>query len=101
MYDSSDPGFQILDDDEFTEIVREESVQKLDDLNCEVKADKRPSTAEEFAGLETALKWMERQPVYDHIQLSTVKRFSDLAAQKRIKTIKQLTLSEIFSKLSL
>lgn len=96
--DSSDPGFQILNDDELIESVREESVEEEDDLNVEVEADTGPSASEAFAGLETALKWMERQPECDHVQLLTVKRMRDLAARKRMKTVRQLTLTEMYSK---
>lgn len=98
LCDSSDPGFQILNDDELIESVREESVEEEDDLNVEVEADTGPSASEAFAGLDTALKWMERQPECDHMQLLTVKRMRDLAARKRVKTVKQLTLTEMFSK---
>lgn len=48
--------------------------------------------------LKTALKRMERQPGCDHMQPLTVKRLHDLTARKRMKTIEQLTLSEIFIK---
>ncbi|KAK9719392.1 hypothetical protein QE152_g22700 [Popillia japonica] len=34
VYDSSDPGFQILSDDEFTESMREESVEEEDRRTC-------------------------------------------------------------------
>lgn len=96
--DSSDLGFQILNDDELIESVTEENVEEEDDLNVEVEVDTGPSASEAFAGLETALKWMECQPECDHIQLLTVKRMRDLAARKRITTVKQLTLTEMFRK---
>lgn len=77
--------------------MREESVEE-DDLNVEVEANMGPSASEAFAGLETALKWMERQPKCDHMQFLIVKRMCDLAARKWMKTVKQLTLTEMFSK---
>lgn len=98
MCDSSDPGYQILSDDELIENVREESVEEEDDVNVEDEADMGPSASEAFAGLETALRWMERQPECDHMQLLTVKRMRDLAARKRFKTVKQVTLTEMFGK---
>ncbi|KAF5301615.1 hypothetical protein FQA39_LY10662 [Lamprigera yunnana] len=94
--DSADPGFQCLNDDELIESVREESVEEEDNLNVEV--DTRPSASEAFSGLETALRWMERQPECDHMQLLTVKRMRDLAARKRMTTVEQLTLIEMLSK---
>ena len=92
--DSSDPGFQILSDDEIIQSVREETDGQEDDIVTE--PDAGPSAGEAFACLDTALTWMERQPECDHIQLLTVKRMRDLAARKRLKTAKQLTLTDMF-----
>jgi len=78
--DSSDTGFQILNDDELIESVREGSAEEEDDLNVEVEADTGPSPGKAFVGLEIALKWMKRQPECDHMQLLTLKRMRDLAA---------------------
>ncbi|KAK4887602.1 hypothetical protein RN001_003873 [Aquatica leii] len=64
----------------------EESVEEEDDFNVEVKADTGPSASAAFVFFETVLKWIERQPDCDHMQLLTVKRMRDLAFQKRIKT---------------
>nr|CAH7713126.1 unnamed protein product [Callosobruchus chinensis] len=95
--DTSDPGFQILNDDEIVVSVREDvEVEVEEELSADVEVDGGPSASEAFAGLETALKWMERQPECDHLQLLTVKRMRDLAARKRLKTAKQLTLTEMF-----
>lgn len=52
--------FQILNDGELIENVREESVKEDSDLNVQVEADKEPSASEAFASL--VLKWIERQP---------------------------------------
>uniref|UniRef100_A0A1I8NKA1 Uncharacterized protein n=1 Tax=Musca domestica TaxID=7370 RepID=A0A1I8NKA1_MUSDO len=90
----SDPGFQILNDDEIVVSVRED-VEVEEELSADVEVDAGPSASEAFAGLETALKWMERQPECDHLQLLTVKRMRDLAVRKLLKTAKQLALTEI------
>nr|CAH7713116.1 unnamed protein product [Callosobruchus chinensis] len=79
--------------------VREDvEVEVEEELSADVEVDGGPSASEAFAALETALKWMERQPECDHLQLLTVKRMRDLAARKRLKTAKQLTLTEMFKK---
>ncbi|CAB3221927.1 unnamed protein product [Arctia plantaginis] len=97
--DTSDLGFQILNDDEIVVSVREDvEVEVEEELSADVEVDAGPSASEAFAGLETALKGMERQPECDHLQLLTVKRMRDLAAGKRLKTAKQLTLTEMFKK---
>lgn len=98
MSDSSDPGYQILSDEEIIESVSEDIVEEEEEVNMEVESDIGPSASEAFNCLETALKWMERQPECDHLQLLTVKRMRDLAAKKRLKTAKQLTLVEMFNK---
>ncbi|KAK9874630.1 hypothetical protein WA026_005458 [Henosepilachna vigintioctopunctata] len=97
--DTFDPGFQILNDDEIVVSVREDvEVEVEEELSADVEVDAGPSASEAFADLETALKWMERQPECDHLQLLTVKRMRDLADRKRLKTAKQLTLTEMFKK---
>ncbi|KAK4876445.1 hypothetical protein RN001_012867 [Aquatica leii] len=75
MCNSSNSGFQIVNDDKLIESVREET-------------DAEPLASEAFASLEIALKWMKRQPECDHTQLLTGKRMRDLTARKRIKTAK-------------
>lgn len=95
--DSSDPGFQILNDDELIASVREENVDEEDD-NVEVETEVGPSASEALACLETALNGMERQPECEHMQLLTVKRMRDLAARKRVTAARQLTLIEMFNK---
>lgn len=65
--DSSDLGFEIVNDDELIERVREERFKEEDDLNVKVEADMGPSASETFANLETVFKWMERQPECDHM----------------------------------
>ncbi|GBP77373.1 hypothetical protein EVAR_40027_1 [Eumeta japonica] len=62
--DTSDPGFQILNDDEIVVSVREDvEVEVEEELSADVEVDAGPSASEAFAGLETALKWMERPSV--------------------------------------
>nr|CAH7733521.1 unnamed protein product [Callosobruchus chinensis] len=79
--DTSDPGFQILNADEIVLSVREDvEVEVEEELSADVEVDGGSSASEAFAGVETALKWMERQPECDHLQLLTVKRMRDLAA---------------------
>ena len=65
--DSSDPGFQILSDDELLQSVREELIDDPeDDDDIATEPDTGPSASEAFECLDTTLKWMERQLEYDH-----------------------------------
>ncbi|GBP93350.1 Jerky protein homolog-like [Eumeta japonica] len=61
--------------------VREDVEVEVEELSADVEVDAGPSASEAFAGLETALKWMERQPECDHLQLLNVKRMRDLTAR--------------------
>lgn len=77
--------------------MREYIEVEVEELSADVEVDAGPSASEAFAGLETALTWMEHQPDA-HLQLLTVKRMRDLAGRKQLKTAKQLTLTKMFKK---
>nr|CAH7756501.1 unnamed protein product [Callosobruchus chinensis] len=53
--DTSDPGFQIINDDEIVESVRDVEVEVEEELSADVEVDGGPSASEAFAGLETWL----------------------------------------------
>nr|CAH7768718.1 unnamed protein product [Callosobruchus chinensis] len=89
--DTSDPGFQILNDDEIVVSVREDvEVEVEEELSADVEVDGRPSASEAFAGLETALKWMERQPECDDLQLLTIKRMQSAGRQLKLRNTSSL-----------
>ncbi|XP_053949972.1 jerky protein homolog-like [Anastrepha ludens] len=96
--DSIDPGFQLLSDDEIIQSTKEESypVDTEDDNDSTFELEAGPSASEAFACFETALNWMERQSECDHVDLLVVKRLKDLAAKKRVSSLKQRTLTEMF-----
>ncbi|XP_053969096.1 jerky protein homolog-like [Anastrepha ludens] len=96
--DSIDPGFQLLSDDEIIQSTKEESypVDSEDDNDSTFELEAGPSASEAFACFETALNWMERQSECDHVDLLVVKRLKDLAAKKRVSSLKQRTLTEMF-----
>lgn len=88
--DSIDPGFQLLSDDEIIQSTKEESypVDTEDDNDSTFELESGPSASEAFACFETALNWMERQSECDHVDLLVVKRLKDLAAKKRVSSLK-------------
>ncbi|XP_053954505.1 jerky protein homolog-like [Anastrepha ludens] len=96
--DSIDPGLQLLSDDEIIQSTKEESypVDTEDDNDSTFELEAGPSASEAFACFETALNWMERQSECDHVDLLVVKRLKDLAAKKRVSSLKQRTLTEMF-----
>ncbi|PSN51225.1 hypothetical protein C0J52_10562 [Blattella germanica] len=58
---------------------------------------KGPSNEEAFHCLETAMKWVEQQEECDDVQLLCLKRLRDLAAKKRVLSLKQKKILDFFS----
>ncbi|GFU85888.1 uncharacterized protein TNCV_2037191 [Trichonephila clavipes] len=65
-----------------------------DDYSNNSESSKRPSNADAFSALETAMEWYEQQ-VYCPTQLLLLKRIRDLIAKKRC-TIVQRKISDYF-----
>lgn len=80
---------QIPSDDEFVESERKKSVELEEEDKTDVSLDLHKWYTQRSC---TPLKRMK----CDHIQILTVKGIHDLAAQKQIKTSKQLILIKMF-----
>ncbi|XP_023247529.1 jerky protein homolog-like [Copidosoma floridanum] len=100
-HDANDQGYQILDDDEIVS-----SIKNLDDDhdsdssdNESLGAPKKPSHAEAFNAFETGLEWFESQDECCPTQLLLLKRLRDLAAQKRVSSVRQSKIDSYFNKL--
>ncbi|KAK9882186.1 hypothetical protein WA026_019699 [Henosepilachna vigintioctopunctata] len=94
-YDSEDPGFQILTDEEIIEDLN--SNEREDEEETETEdVTHVPSHAEAFEALDVAFKWFERQDESDPIQLLQLKRIRDLAAMKRCDTLRQKSIKSYF-----
>ncbi|XP_044018036.1 jerky protein homolog-like [Aphidius gifuensis] len=90
--DENDPGYHVLDDDEIINLSQnasgnEESEESSSDES--VSSSKGPSHAEAFKAFETGLEWFEKQAESCPAQLLLLKRLRDLAAKKRVATIRQ------------
>ncbi|KAK9686741.1 hypothetical protein QE152_g36986 [Popillia japonica] len=72
---------QIKDDNQ------EGGEEEEDGEDTEVEDDV-PTHDEAFTCLEKAMKWLERQAESDTIQLLSLKRLRDLAAKKRVSSLK-------------
>ncbi|PSN40487.1 hypothetical protein C0J52_05238 [Blattella germanica] len=88
--DVDDPGHQVLMDDEIIASVIDDQdlcdeEKEPSDEDC---AEKGPSSEEAFHCLETAMKWVEQQEECDAVQLLCLKRLRDLAAKKRVSSLK-------------
>ena len=60
-------------------------MDKDDDNVASVEPEKEPTASEVFACFDTVLKWMERLPECDHVQLLAVKRLRDLHANEFLR----------------
>ncbi|GFX85496.1 uncharacterized protein TNCV_3716681 [Trichonephila clavipes] len=93
-------GFQMLNDDEIVTSVQEESdpvdYERNEDEDNNNESSKRPSNADVFSELETAMEWYEPQSECCFTQLLLLKRIRDLAAIKRRCTIVQRKISDYF-----
>lgn len=100
--DTTDPGFQVLTDDEIVQnVIQEENNENEKEQDEEMEGESSheehgPSHAEAFQALDLAFKWFERQQESDPIQLLHLKRVRDLAAVKRRTNLKQTSISYFF-----
>ncbi|PSN40283.1 hypothetical protein C0J52_22089 [Blattella germanica] len=81
----------LLTDDENIASVNDDQdlCNKEEEPSDEDCAEKGPSSEEAFHCLETAMKWVEQQEECDAVQLLCLKRLRDLAAKKRVSSLKQ------------
>jgi hypothetical protein len=96
--DANDQGFQILNDQEITDTVKESKVcdESDEEENDYASIDEGPSHAEAFKALETAMSWLEKQPESTPTQLVLLKRIRDMAAKKRNSSCVQKTIKDFF-----
>ena len=94
--DSSDPGYQLLTDKEIIQQVVNPSAEEDTDMDDDEDQDeptKTISSGQVADMLEQCLKWYKQQDEATASSLLLLKRIRDLAANKRYKYLKQLTLS--------
>ena len=94
--DSRDPGYQLLTDDEIIQQVTNPSAEEsadMDDDEDQAEPTTTISCGQAADMLEQCLKWYEQQDEATAPSLLLLKRIRDLAATKRYKNLKQLTLS--------
>ena len=90
--DSSDPGYQLLEDEE---IVASINGTEIEDQDSESDKEVQPqvSHTQAFQAFEVALQWLESQGTTDPAHLQLVKQWRDQAASKRITSLKQTNLT--------
>ncbi|GFS57365.1 uncharacterized protein TNCV_492191 [Trichonephila clavipes] len=75
--DAGDCGFKMLNDDEIVTYVQEETDpvdDEMDEDENNNESSKRPSNADAFSALETAVEWYEQQSECCPTQLLLLKR---------------------------
>ena len=94
--DSSDPGYQLLTDEEIIQQVVNPSAEEDTDMEDDEDQDEPTETissGQVADMLEQCLKWYKQQDEATASSLLLLKRIRDLAANKRYKNLKKLTLS--------
>ena len=94
--DSNDPGYQLFTDKEIIQQVVSPSAVEDRDMEDDEDQDEPTTTISSGQAadlLEQCLKWYEQQDEATASSLLLLKRIRDLAANKRYKNLKQLTLS--------
>ena len=97
--DANDPGYQIFTDEEIVQQVVGPSAEEVADLDDDADQDEPDATISSGQAadmLDQCMKWYERQEEATASSLLLLKRVRDLAAGKRYKNLKQLTLSSFF-----
>ena len=89
MEDGSDPGYQLMSDQEIVETI----VLDREDSDSDNEEPSPPSKSVTYtqacAAFECALEWLESQGDTDPAHLMLVKNWRDLAAQHRVQAAKQ------------
>lgn len=96
--DMQDPGYQILNDNEIVVEIEGENEENENEIENECSEnDPGPSHSEAFECLETAMKWLERQKDTDPIQAMHLRSIRDMAALKRMSSLKQEKIKSFFT----
>lgn len=96
--DMQDPGYQILNDNEIVVEIEGENEENENEIENECSEnDPGPSHSEAFECLETAMKWLERQKDADPIQAMHLRSIRDMAALKRMSSLKQEKIKSFFT----
>jgi len=95
--DASDPGYQIMSEDEIVSTVQNEDGDSDSDSSDELSLQCPVSHAQAYGAFEIALEWLESQQA-DSAHLMLVKKWRDQAAVKRGAALKQSKIASYFTK---
>lgn len=95
--DASDPGYQIMTEDEIVSAVQNEDSDSDSNSSDELSLQCPVSHAQACGAFEIALEWLESQQA-DPAHLMLVKKWRDQAAVKRGAALKQSKIASYFTK---
>lgn len=99
-YDEQDRGYAHLTDEEIiTSVVQDTTSKELDcnESDEEVEAATRVSHAEAEKMFDQCIKWLQEQEEASHYNVRVLQELSELAARKRLNTLKQRKVSDYFN----
>ncbi|KRZ08869.1 hypothetical protein T11_15, partial [Trichinella zimbabwensis] len=90
LADDDTPLFETLTDDEVLKAVEKE--EKEDDESD--KSDEGPSHSEAYSCAKVFFNWMEQQNEFSATQLIVVRHICDIAAQKKLSSLKYKLITD-------
>ena len=100
--DSSDQGYQLLDDDEIVRAVTDvntvgDTEEDNQDDDCDVQEVAIPSHGEVLDMLSKCLPWVEQQTETSAAHLFMYKNLREMVAAKRSSSLRQSKITSFFS----
>ena len=95
--DSSDQGYELLDDDEIIRTVTDTVDEEQCDMEGDVQEMPIPSHGEVQEMLTKCLPWVEQQPETTATHLFIYKYLLEMAAAKRVSSLHQTMMTSFFS----
>ncbi|KRY31190.1 Indoleamine 2,3-dioxygenase 1 [Trichinella spiralis] len=92
--DDDNPLFEALTDDDILEAVEKDEDEDGDESDMSDKPNERLCHSEAYSSFKFGLKWMEQQKELSAAQLMVVRHIRDVAAQKKLSSLKQRLIAD-------
>ncbi|KRY25008.1 hypothetical protein T01_2234, partial [Trichinella spiralis] len=86
--------FEALTDDDILEAVEKDEDEDGDESDMSDKPNERLCHSEAYSSFKFGLKWMEQQKELSAAQLMVVRHIRDVAAQKKLSSLKQRLIAD-------
>ncbi|KRY48390.1 Jerky protein [Trichinella britovi] len=94
LADDDTPLFETLTDEEILNAVKKDENEDKDESDMPDKPTERLSHSEAYSCLKFSLQWMEQQNEFSATQLMVVRHICDIAAQKKLSSLKQKLITD-------